>query len=179
MDEEKGLPPPNTSTIPQRGGTRRVGMADRMMSFRSNLSAPIESYSQHHRKTHDSLRPPLFNSTSVIQQAKPNTGYIGEMIIPTADRLGSFRRLVGIDSSEAHTVGGKYNRPAENVGIYTRVIREEVRSRVIYKRMSILINFSLGFQIIVAAALTAIGAADGPRAVVVVLGALNTVRRHL
>lgn len=44
-----------------------------------------------------------------------------------------------------------------------------------YKRFSWGINLCLGLQLIVAAALTALGAADGSKSAVTVFGAINTV----
>ncbi|KAJ5622525.1 hypothetical protein N7528_005757 [Penicillium herquei] len=70
-----------------------------------------------------------------------------ENLIPANDKLLIFRSLTGIDSVPALTQGGYLLRSAPNVGI----------------------------QIIVAASLTALGAASGPHAVITAFGAINTI----
>jgi hypothetical protein len=97
--------------------------------------------------------------------------------IPARDPLAVFRRLTGIDSGLAHKRIKRLglNRPAKNPGIYQHVVDEENAAKRKYLLFSRLINGCLGLQIIVAAALTALGAGDGPHAVVTVFGAINTV----
>lgn len=98
-------------------------------------------------------------------------------LVPTDEPLAIFRRLAGIDSSAAHTENKELHlyRPAPNQGIYRHVVIEENAARRKYVIFSRLINGCLGLQIIVAAALTALGAGDGPHAVVTIFGAINTV----
>lgn len=96
------------------------------------------------------------------------------------DKLNLFRHLVGITShpSMTHSAGFFSNgngRPAPNLGIYARVIRNEQAAKIGFKYFSWLINGCLGLQIVVAAALTALGAAGGSRGAVTVFGAINTV----
>ncbi len=55
------------------------------------------------------------------------------------------------------------------------LVDNEIKQKNTYKMFSRLINGCLGLQIIVAAALTALGAADGSRKAVTVFGATNTV----
>jgi hypothetical protein len=126
-------------------------------------------------RTRDSLRPPLLRPFSVIPPKAANVDFVPDPIIPQTDKLASFRRLVGIDSSPNHIISPDYHRPAENIGIYTHVVREEVLARAQYRLYSLLINTSLGLQLLVAATLTALGAGNGPRAAVTVFGGLNTV----
>lgn len=96
--------------------------------------------------------------------------------VPKGDRQAIFRRLTGIDSARAHEQNKQYlNRPAPNQGIYKHVVDEEKAARKEYVIFSRLINGCLGLQIIVAAALTALGAGNGPHAVVTIFGAINTV----
>ena len=66
-------------------------------------------------------------------------------------------------------------RPAPNFGIYPSVVDQEMKCKKNYKYCSTLINSCLGLQIVVAAALTALGAANGSRGAVTVFGAINTV----
>ncbi|MCJ1239414.1 hypothetical protein MMC14_007410 [Varicellaria rhodocarpa] len=88
------------------------------------------------------------------------------------DKLATFRRITGITSGQAHK---DEHRPAKNVGIYARVVRNEKQAQDAFKLSSHLINGCLALQLIVAAALTALGAGDGPHAAVTVFGAVNTV----
>src|SRR4051812_10005646 len=94
--------------------------------------------------------------------------------------------MVGIHSTRSFgTLDGTANnthnnlqfdgRAAPNLGIYNRVVHREQESKRGYKFSSFLINGCLGTQIIVAAALTAMGAAGGNRAGVTAFGAINTV----
>lgn len=96
-------------------------------------------------------------------------------LIPPYDKLLVFRALTGIDSVPALTALNQFVRPAPNVGIYTRVIHAERASAQRYRLFSILINTCLSIQIVVAAALTAIGAASGPHSAVTAFGAINTI----
>ncbi|KAF1818020.1 uncharacterized protein K489DRAFT_307567, partial [Dissoconium aciculare CBS 342.82] len=66
-------------------------------------------------------------------------------------------------------------RPAPNTGVYARVCTAELKCKNNYKNASRLINSCLGLQIVVAAALTALGAADGSRSAITVFGAINTI----
>ena len=95
--------------------------------------------------------------------------------------LAQFRLLVGItSSSDVHSrintkssAGAK--RAAPNIGIYSHVVHYEQNSKKGFKTYSILINTCLGLQIIVAAALTAMGAGNINHATITVFGAINTV----
>ncbi|KAH7397806.1 hypothetical protein BKA64DRAFT_708484 [Cadophora sp. MPI-SDFR-AT-0126] len=95
------------------------------------------------------------------------------------DNLNLFRHLTGIIShpsmSHSDSFFSSGGRPAPNLGIYARVIHNEQTAKVGYKYFSWLINGCLGLQIVVAAALTALGAAGGSRGAVTVFGAINTV----
>ncbi|KAL4893257.1 hypothetical protein BDV59DRAFT_177885 [Aspergillus ambiguus] len=96
-------------------------------------------------------------------------------LIPPTDKLLVFRALTGIDSVPALTTLHHLRRTAPNVGIYTRVVRAEQSAAQRYRFFSILINTCLGIQIVVAAALTALGAASGPHSAVTAFGAINTI----
>ena len=90
-------------------------------------------------------------------------------------KLVKFQTLIGINSPQilrATTVSG---RPAPNEGIYKRTVDEEGRVQFQYKISNYFVNIGGMLQIVVGAALTALGAANGPSAVVTILGALNTV----
>lgn len=66
-------------------------------------------------------------------------------------------------------------RAAPNLGIYNRVVHREQEAKRGYKVASILINGCLGVQVIVAASLTAMGAASSSHVGVTIFGAVNTV----
>lgn len=89
----------------------------------------------------------------------------------TNDKLQHFRIIVGISSPPTIT----HHRPAQNLGIYTRVVHNEARAKKNHAAFNFVINGCLGLQIIVAAALTAMGAANSDHAGITVLGAINTV----
>ncbi|KAF2034984.1 hypothetical protein EK21DRAFT_55228, partial [Setomelanomma holmii] len=66
-------------------------------------------------------------------------------------------------------------RAAPNLGIYNRVCHREAQAKRGYKLAAMLINGCLGIQIVVAAALTAMGAANSNHVGITAFGAINTV----
>ncbi|KAJ5114405.1 hypothetical protein NUU61_000164 [Penicillium alfredii] len=98
-----------------------------------------------------------------------------ESLIPPNDKLLVFRSLTGIDSVPALTQAGHLVRTAPNVGIYTRVVSNETKAARAFRTFNFLINTCLGVQIVVAAAVTAVGAASGPHSAVTTFGAINTI----
>lgn len=99
-------------------------------------------------------------------------------LVPEDDRLTLFRLMVGISTSpylgysESSPIG---RRPAANIGIYARVVHSEQKSKDGYKVYSTLINACFFLQIVVAAALTAFGAAGVSHGAVTAFGAINTI----
>ncbi|KJX96278.1 hypothetical protein TI39_contig684g00003 [Zymoseptoria brevis] len=109
---------------------------------------------------------------------------IAPLIEPNS-QLHDFRLLVGIWQDKSYTSkhGFKANRlpeastlerPAPNIGIYSTVCECEIKAKRNYKSSARLINFCYGLQIIVAAALTALGAASASNKAVTAFGAVNT-----
>lgn len=100
-----------------------------------------------------------------------------EALVPASDQLAIFRTLVGIDNAPALHAATLFrsSRPAQNIGIYGRVIHAESKYHRQHQSFAFLINGCLGLQIIVASALTALGASNGPHKAVIVFGAVNTV----
>jgi len=101
-------------------------------------------------------------------------------------RLAEFRLLVGIVQDKSFTghFGFQHNRrsqpslthrAAPNVGIYSTVCDNEIKAKRNFKGASRFINIALGLQIVVAAALTALGAANKNGGAVTAFGAINTV----
>jgi hypothetical protein len=98
------------------------------------------------------------------------------LLISRDNKLLAFRSLVGIDNSPILISGGVYSeRKISNKGIYASVVDAEKAAKKNYSRFAYLINTCLAFQIVVAAALTALGAANGPHGAVTLFGAINTV----
>lgn len=89
------------------------------------------------------------------------------------DKLTIFRNEVGINTVQDLTAGVS-KRPAANEGIYKRTVDAEFWAYVNYLATAILINTCLLLQIIVAAALTALGAAEASHTLITLLGVLNT-----
>ena len=92
----------------------------------------------------------------------------------TTDRLSSFREQVGI--TEVLSLAPRpLKRSAPNIGIYRRVVSAEKNARLQYYASACLINSCLLLQIIFAAIITALGAANGSHAAITGVGAANTV----
>jgi hypothetical protein len=90
-----------------------------------------------------------------------------------AERLKLFRDLVGIHPLPMKESG--YKRPAPNVGTYKRLVETLAKRRVEYYVTASFINSCLFGQIIVAAALTALGASSGSHVLITILGSINTI----
>ncbi|KAH6856698.1 hypothetical protein B0I37DRAFT_368122 [Chaetomium sp. MPI-CAGE-AT-0009] len=95
--------------------------------------------------------------------------------IPADDALTLFRLTLGITSAPHLGFSLSPHRPADNVGLYARVVRNEQTAKDSYKVFSLVINACYFLQIIVAASLTALGAAGGSNKAVTAFGAINTV----
>ena len=94
-------------------------------------------------------------------------------------RLAKFQTLVGICSPKILGANSLRARPATNEGIYKRTCEEEAKVSFRYTFSNYVVNASGLLQIIVGAAVTALGAANGPKAAVTVLGAANTIMAGL
>ncbi|OJJ31228.1 hypothetical protein ASPWEDRAFT_176318 [Aspergillus wentii DTO 134E9] len=132
-----------------------------------------QSYPTSYQKSPEQSRDPSHSDPRAhrINVATTNAG----SLIPPGDKLLVFRALTGIDSVPALTIPHHNPRTAVNVGIYARVVSAEQKVAKRYRFFSILINTCLGIQIVVAAALTALGAASGPHSAVTAFGAINTI----
>jgi SMODS and SLOG-associating 2TM effector domain len=87
-----------------------------------------------------------------------------------------FCRRVGIWPMSSHPASnGSTNRPAKNKGTYEQVVHAQTKTRFEYYTTASLINTALFAQIIIAAVITAVSAAGGPRVALTVLGAVNTI----
>ncbi|KAK4695941.1 hypothetical protein P7C71_g1893, partial [Lecanoromycetidae sp. Uapishka_2] len=90
-------------------------------------------------------------------------------------KLAKFQTLVGICSPSVLRLHPSLARPAPNEGIYKRTCDEEEKVKFQYASSNYIVNISMMLQIVLGAALTALGAANGPKAAVTVLGAANTI----
>ncbi|KAL5347587.1 hypothetical protein ACLOAV_006995 [Pseudogymnoascus australis] len=116
-------------------------------------------------------------SNAVHPQLQAHADYGGRHDFGTDERLIIFRHLTGI-TSHPSMIQSQFRpggRAAPNLGIYARVVKNEANAKKGYENFSWLINGCLGLQIIVAASLTALGAADASHSAITVLGAINTV----
>ena len=93
---------------------------------------------------------------------------------PPPPKLVKFRNLTGIDTP-GNIKKDYRQRPAKNIGIYSRVVSEEKKTQIQYYLMATIIEASFLSQIVVAATLTALGAADASYIAITVLGSVNTV----
>jgi hypothetical protein len=121
----------------------------------------------------------LFGSKKSVNSdtMSPSVQIVKDQFVSSSEPLDTFRRLTGISSSHTYKQNPELHvyRPAPNKGIYKHVVDKEKAAQRKYHFFSRLINCCLAVQIIVAAALTALGAGDGPHAVVTIFGAINTV----
>jgi hypothetical protein len=91
------------------------------------------------------------------------------------DALALFRLMLGITAAPHLGFTDSPLRPADNVGLYARVVRSEQTSKDNYRVFSAAINACYFAQIIVAAGLTALGAANADNKAITAFGAINTV----
>ncbi|KAL9085993.1 MAG: hypothetical protein Q9165_007355 [Trypethelium subeluteriae] len=108
-------------------------------------------------------------------QAAPTVEYLPPVDPSTLPpRLIKFQNLIGISVPSAIR-SQQPQRPAQNLGIYKRTVDHEIKIKFQWKLSTWVVNAGYLLQIIVGAALTALGAAHGPSAAVTILGAFNTI----
>lgn len=97
----------------------------------------------------------------------------------TADKtpVELFRLTVGINTSAQYRY--RYNdpdsRPADNIGIYKRVVKKEAKAKRNFKIFNKVIIACYFLQIVIAASLTAMGAANANNKAITAFGAINTI----
>lgn len=144
-------------------------------------------------RVHDLEKDGMSGSTIPIPSGPPLLTNRATMLEPEGShQLVTFRHMVGIHSTKGFVPaasgqkGGFFSdsshnnlhfdgRAAPNLGIYNRVCHREAQAKRGYKIAALLINGCLGVQIIVAAALTAMGAANSNHKGITAFGAINTV----
>ncbi|KAL8666402.1 MAG: hypothetical protein Q9202_001425 [Teloschistes flavicans] len=92
-------------------------------------------------------------------------------------KLVKLRTVIGISTPESLALSSTSppKRPGANLGIYARIIKQEQIARYEFYFAASVINTCYFGQIVVAAALTALGASSSSHVVITVLGAINTV----
>ena len=98
-----------------------------------------------------------------------------DALVPAEDKLLIFRTLTGIDTVPVVSSAGHTVRTAPNIGIYTRVVRHERHAKKLFRAVKFLSSLCLGLQIIMGAAVTALGASKGSYNGITGLGAVSTV----
>ena len=98
-----------------------------------------------------------------------------DTLVPTEDKLLIFRTLTGIDTVPVVSHSGYACRPAANIGIYTRVIQYERMGKRMYLVVKSIFLLCLALQIIMGAAVTAMGAAHASYNGITGLGAVATI----
>ena len=137
---------------------------------------------RHHRAENDIIRTGGGGSTSATLPAhldeppSDKTRKKGDLLT-AADQLTLFRSLVGIDNPPGLHASTFFRggRPADNIGIYARVVQKEAQAARSFKLFSAFISFCIGAQVLVAACLTALGAGNASHRAVTAFGAFNTV----
>ncbi|KAI2635504.1 hypothetical protein GGS21DRAFT_516208 [Xylaria nigripes] len=120
--------------------------------------------------------PPVSSANGAIPVASGHQGPI--YVNPKEDTLTFFRLMLGIQTSPylGFTISSPLGtRPAANIGLYARIVHSEQKAKDSFKVFSIVINACYFLQIVIAAALTALGAARASSGAVTAFGALNTV----
>lgn len=116
---------------------------------------------------------------AVHQQAPgPDRQHRPIYLHPEEDPLTLFRLMLGIQTTPylGFTISSPIGtRPAPNIGLYARIVHSEQKAKDSFKVFSVVINACYFLQIVIAAALTALGAARASSGAVTAFGALNTV----
>ncbi|KAE8346963.1 hypothetical protein BDV24DRAFT_174542 [Aspergillus arachidicola] len=160
----------SSEQYPHRDGLARrllaafIGNPDPVLPTAAHSVPPMNNHSETM-----GLTPEVRAKRLTIARTEANA------LIPPSDKLLVFRALTGIDSVPTLNTLHHYNRTVPNVGIYARVVEAEQTTAKRYRFYSILINTCLAVQIVVAASLTALGAASGPHSAVTAFGAINTI----
>ena len=89
-------------------------------------------------------------------------------------KLLKFRDRTGINTPD-FLAWRHEQRPGPNIGVYARVIQEERKTNRQHHAISSVINVIFLGQILVAAALTALGASNTSHIAITILGSVNTV----
>jgi hypothetical protein len=172
--EEKGYPPPDANALPSSSVTAigsRHETATPPPQQHHNHRIHLPHIGKHHESSHQHTNSTLLPINDKLRVFRALTGIESSLpgLAPTTPQSKSMFRLSSAPQEQQIT------RQAPNIGIYHRVIQAEALAAKRYRIFSTLINTCLGIQIVVAAALTAIGAARGPYRAITAFGAINTI----
>lgn len=131
----------------------------RLFSFLKSKSKPRESDPEKATAQHGHQAPHPHEQLEYPHAATP---------IPP--KLAKFQTLIGICSPSVLHSHPTRARPAPNEGIYKRTVDEEAKIRYEHTLSNYAVNSFGLLQIVLGAALTALGAANGPRGAVTTLG---------
>lgn len=149
-------PSPNTTQSPKSPPHQS---RDQVVKRKPHPSQPKthrrQSQHQHPNRTNDptAIPPKLLKLRTIIGISTPSA-----LLPPTPSSKNPFT-----------------SRPAPNLGIYTRIVREEISAKRQFYIAASIINTCYFGQICIAAALTALGASASSNIAITVLGAANTV----
>ncbi|UNI16562.1 hypothetical protein JDV02_002988 [Purpureocillium takamizusanense] len=143
--------------------------------YPDGIAASRDPENEHHHHQHQHHQPPPPPNDGNNPRRLSVIPTSEAALVPPTDKLLVFRSLTGIDTVPTLSTSGHASRAAPNHGIYPRVVRAERKAKRGYRVFNVAINACLGIQMIVAATLTALGAANGSRAAVTGFGAINTI----
>lgn len=140
----------------------------RLPSIITRLTAPRMDMEQGYNNSPNGIQP----TTEVGASTRPAPIPVLPRNPRAQETLNEFRHYMGIQNDPDLV---QPDRPVPNLGIYQRIVKAEKMYKDQYKIYSTVINSALGLQIIFGAALTALGAGNGPRSAVTAFGAINTI----
>lgn len=125
---------------------------------------------------------PQYPPPSQVQPPGPPAGPPSHLAANN-ERLALFRLMLGITTTpdlggfrdNSRPAARPTARPADNIGLYARVVNAERKAKSNYKVFSTIISACYFLQIIVAASLTAMGAASADNKAITAFGAINTI----
>ncbi|KAJ6784519.1 hypothetical protein PWT90_09055 [Aphanocladium album] len=159
----------------QTTGSRSKSMMQRLSLWLARKVFPVPDHD-----AENGIPPPMVRqgtTTTLLSQTIIPTDETS--LVPPRDKLLVFRSLTGIDTVPTVYVHGHAVRAAPNMGVYPRVVRAEQKAAQRFKVYNIIVNVCLGSQMVVGAALTALGASGSSRQSVTAFGALNTMTAGL
>ena len=154
------------ATNPPPGQSNNRSVLRRMISSATGMADPEANY--------PSTSDTRTNNGTTSRPLTVITNQPGALV-PPEDKLLIFRTLTGIDTVPVVSSAGHTIRSGANIGIYTRVIQHETNAKKLYTVVRVLASICLGLQIIMSAAVTALGAAGGSYNGITGLGACSTV----
>ncbi|KAM3512950.1 hypothetical protein MY11210_003433 [Beauveria gryllotalpidicola] len=152
-------------------GSRTDGVMQRASLWLARKLFPLPDHDEE-----SGIPPPIMRrGTAATMQSQTIIRTDENNLVPPRDKLLVFRSLTGIDTVPTVYVHGHAVRAAPNMGVYPRVVRAEQKAAHSFKVYNVLVNICLSSQMVIGAALTALGASGSSRTSVTAFGALNTM----